>query len=288
MEPTTTFINIQTDYGFKKIFGTKENKHILIRFLNALFEDTIKVTDVVYHDKEILPDEEEGKRIIYDIYCTANDGSHHFILEMQNCYQYLFEDRVLYYTARALAGQGHKGWDYDLKTVVSVVLTDFDFKGLSPALKHDMVMADRATGEILSEKMRIIFLSLARMEEKLWCDCHNEIERLLFLIKNIDKMDKNSEIYKSGDYEDLFNAAETDNLACEEMISYSRSLSYLNRVKRGVEQFRQEYVNEGIEQERINGIKRMAALGIPAETIAQSYDCPTEEIMRILKQSPSS
>ena len=71
MEQLTTFINIQTDYGFKRIFGTPKNKRILIRFLNALLGDRVSVTDVVYHDKEMLPEDENGKRIIYDVYCTS-------------------------------------------------------------------------------------------------------------------------------------------------------------------------------------------------------------------------
>lgn len=32
------FINPYNDYGFKKLFGTKENKDLLISFLNALLE----------------------------------------------------------------------------------------------------------------------------------------------------------------------------------------------------------------------------------------------------------
>lgn len=50
MKIDTTFLNLQTDYGFKLLFGTPENKHILIRFLNALLGGWLRVDDVVYHD----------------------------------------------------------------------------------------------------------------------------------------------------------------------------------------------------------------------------------------------
>ncbi len=53
MKIETTFINLQTDYGFKKIFGTKENKHILLRFLNAVLGDNMPVTNINYRDKEM-------------------------------------------------------------------------------------------------------------------------------------------------------------------------------------------------------------------------------------------
>lgn len=105
----TIFINLQTDYGFKRVFGSPKYKTVVIKFLNALLGDSIKVTDVVYHDKEQLGTDSDGKRIIYDIYCTSQNEEHHFILEMQNEYEQPFEDRVLYYTAKLLASQGTRG-----------------------------------------------------------------------------------------------------------------------------------------------------------------------------------
>ena len=60
-EIKTPYINIQTDFGFKEVFGQEKNKRALIRFLNILFAGKLTVRDVVYHDKEILPSEEKGK-----------------------------------------------------------------------------------------------------------------------------------------------------------------------------------------------------------------------------------
>ncbi len=36
-EIKTPFLNIQTDFGFKQVFGQVKNKKALIRFLNILF-----------------------------------------------------------------------------------------------------------------------------------------------------------------------------------------------------------------------------------------------------------
>ena len=49
-----TFIHPFTDFGFKRIFGQEEHKHILIGFLNALFVGDFVVKDLVYRDKEQL------------------------------------------------------------------------------------------------------------------------------------------------------------------------------------------------------------------------------------------
>ena len=116
----TPFINLQSDFGFKRAFGSERFRNALIKFLDAVLGDEITVTDVRFHDKEVLPSSVEGKRIVYDIYCTmdvpseqtgfssnyprlgesAESVSHHFILEMQNIYEPPFEERMVYYAFR--------------------------------------------------------------------------------------------------------------------------------------------------------------------------------------------
>ncbi len=253
MEKLTPFINLQTDFGFKKIFGTSENKRILIRFLNALLGDSLTVTDVEYQDKEMLPSSEDGKRIVYDIYCTSQKEEHHFILEMQNIYEPPFEDRVLFYTAKAIAKQGKSGWKYDLKPVISIIVMDFDFRHMKKALIHRMQMADLTTGDVLTDKMRIMLLSLKQIEKRSWDECENEIERLMYLIKNMDKLDKNSEIYKGKAYEEIFDAAETENMVNEDVVAYSQSLQKLHDIQSGLEYARKEYYKDGMEKGRAEG-----------------------------------
>lgn len=264
----TTFMNLRTDYGFKRMFGTTENKHIIIRLLNAIFDNKITITDIKYHDKEMLPDGELGKRILYDIYCTSDiigytetyfkpdimvaedpfekgTRTHHFILEMQNEYEPPFEDRVVYYTSRPLAAQGNRGWKYALEPVISIVVSNFDFPHMSKKLVRQIGIADLESGELFSDKMRIINLSLAQMKGKDWNDCKSEIERILYLISNMDKLEKNSEAYKGKDYDDFFNAAETSSFVAEEAVAYSQSLERLKFAEDGINFARRSSYEEG-------------------------------------------
>ena len=41
------FLDVKTDYAFKKVFGTEENKPLLIDFLNSIidFKDDAKIKD---------------------------------------------------------------------------------------------------------------------------------------------------------------------------------------------------------------------------------------------------
>ena len=116
--------------------------------------------------------------------------THHFIMEMQNLYKAFFNEHILYYAAKAVADQGVKGWHYMMKPVVVVAVTSFDNPSLGKHLVHDMVMMDRKHGDVLTEKFRIMFLSLPQVPE--WGECGTELERILFLIKNMETMDKES------------------------------------------------------------------------------------------------
>ena len=75
-KPMSKFINLFTDFGFKKVFGQEENKKLLIGFLNALFEGEFVIRDLTYRDKEQTAETKKGRCVIYDIFCTLDDGKH--------------------------------------------------------------------------------------------------------------------------------------------------------------------------------------------------------------------
>ena len=308
----TPFINLQSDFGFKRAFGSERFRSTLIKFLGAVLGDEITVTDVRFHDKEILPSSADGKRIVYDIYCTMDvpsdktgfssnyprltvseaPVSHHFILEMQNIYEPPFEERMVYYAFKLVAEQGKRGWNYEIDPVISIAVTDFDFSFLSKRILQDFQLRERETGEILTRKIRMLFLSLRQVPER-WEECENELQRQLYLIKNMENLDKNSAPYKEGGYEELFDAAESASIVGEEMVRYSESLDRLRSYQAGVdyasERSRLEGIQEGIEKGKKEGLKagkeqiavRMIKSGMPDMMIFNITELPLEKIREL-------
>lgn len=301
---TTPYINLQSDYGFKRLFGTEEFRGALLQFLSAVLGDDIKITDVEFHDKEILPESEEGKKIVYDVYCTmtvpSGDSSlkrrhlkrmdkdkgvpHHFILEMQNIYEPPFEDRMLYYTSKIVSSQGYSGWNYDLDPVVLMAVTDFDFSFLTPSLMQDFRISERTTGEVLTDKFRMLFFSLRQVPDE-WEDCKNEIQRLLYLIKNMDKLDKTSKPYLEGGYEKIFEAAESNRLVAEDVVLYSQSLDRIRAYQAGIDYAAEQSMEKGIEigreQEKVNTAKILIMMNQEDEFISQATGLTIEKIRSI-------
>ena len=132
------FINPFTDFGFKRLFGQKDHKRILLGFLNALFEGEFVIKDLTYHDKEQLGLTREHRCVIYDIYCTLADGSH-VIVEMQNKRESNFDARALYYASNAIVSQGQKGsaWRFEYAPVIGVYFLNFRQEELGKAFRSD-------------------------------------------------------------------------------------------------------------------------------------------------------
>lgn len=309
---TTPYISIQSDFGFKYVFGSEKNKAALIRFLNILFSGQLTVTDVTFHDKEILPSEEEGKRIVYDVYCTfpANrdesgffpvrqrgEGKrdHHFVLEMQNIYTPPFEERIVYYASKMVASQGKAGWNYELEPVFAIAVTDFNFGHMSAKLKRDVMFVDRETREVLTDKVHILLCSLKEVPSN-WEECRDELTQILYLIKNMDKMDNTSMAYREGNFKEIFRAARSSELGKDQVVAYSQSLAKLRDTQAGIvfaadkarEEGRKEGWAEGRAEGRAEGersmIKEMLSEGLSIEMVARIAKTTVEKIKGMFPQ----
>ena len=106
----------------------------------------------------------------------------------------------------------------------------------------------------MSEKLRMVFLSLRQIPQR-WEDCVTELQRIMYLIKNMDKLDKNSKPYKAGGYENLFDAAESRKIASEDVVLYSQSLERLRSYQAGVDYAAEQSWASGLEKGRAEGIE---------------------------------
>lgn len=275
------FMNLLTDFAFKKVFGSDEHKNVLIRFLNILFEkDGIHIDDVRFHDKEVLPPDSDGKRIIYDVYCTTGEGREHIILEMQQLEEERFTDRALYYTARVISGQGRAGWQYFLRPVYSIFILNFSLRGLPPKVTHDIRLTDVESGIEFSDRMRMLFIQLPQIPST-WEACKTPYEKILFLMKNIHTMDKKSKPYESGEFSDLFDASEIGSLAAEDVVRYSESYAKLEADRRAIayaaecagnkrfEEGLEQGMQQGKKEEKIQIARKLLAKGMSRDEIME-------------------
>ena len=279
------FINPFTDVGFKRIFGQEINKDLLIDFLNALLEGERTVVDIQFLDKELLPMYEKDRGLIYDVYCTDERGNQ-FIVEMQNREQVNFRERALYYLSQAISRQGERGsdWQFSLKAVYGVFFMNFRLQDAPRKLRTDVVLTDRDSHEVFTDKVRYIFLELPSFckEED---DCENDFERWIYVLKNMETLQRLPFKARKAVFSKLEEIVDIASLSKEERMKYDESIK-VYRDNLAINAFaREEGRKEGWKEGRKEGIEEIARklkqMGMPAISIAECTGLSAEDISRL-------
>jgi len=67
-------INPRVDFAFKKLFGSEENKDLLMSLINAVVGEEDQVVDLTLKNPYNLADYQAGKMSILDIKAEDKDG----------------------------------------------------------------------------------------------------------------------------------------------------------------------------------------------------------------------
>ncbi|KAA3922229.1 Rpn family recombination-promoting nuclease/putative transposase [Bacteroides ovatus] len=276
---------LTTDYGFKLIFGREVSKDLLIEFLNDLLEGERVITDLQFLNNEQLPLYPEGRGIIYDVYCTTDTGEK-IIVEMQNRMQSNFKERSIYYLSRAIINQGRVGneWKFEIKAVYGVFLMNFIIdKNIK--LRTDVILSDRETGELFSDKFREIFIALPlfnKNEE----ECETNFERWIYILNNMETLKRMPFKARKAVFEKLEDIADVASMSPEDRERYDNSVKvyrdYLvtmdaaeqKGIKEGLEKGIEKGMKEGTQRAQLKIARNMKAKGIDNESIAECTDLP--------------
>lgn len=268
------FINPFTDVGFKRIFGQEVNKDLLMDFLNELLAGEERIEDLRFMDKEQLPDNEQERGIIYDIFCRTEDGRH-LIIEMQNDSQTYFRNRSLFYACRGIVKQGRRGrdWRYALDAVYCINFCNFALTG---KLRSDFRLMDRETNEIFTDRIRLIYIEFPFFT-KTEQECGTELEQWIYILKNMETLEKMPFKNEKYLFEKLEETASVEAMTEEERERYEASLKAYRDYYACLEYREEKGRREGENEERMKIARAMKSKGFSAEEIAGITGLPIEE-----------
>ncbi len=256
------YINILTDFGFKRVFGDKE---ILTAFLTDLLQPQSPITDITFLDKEFDGYSEYDRGVIYDLLCQTEDGGS-FIVEMQNKSQPYFSDRILYYLSRYFSRQGEKGepkWDFELKPVYGIFFLNFHLRGFEKHTVRTVQLKVNETGEIFSDKLKIFTLELPayrRMKEE---DCKTRVDYWLYNITNLETMTTSIPFQQQQPaFGRVANIAELVRMTPEELNKYNISIDSYRTHLAIMKNERAEGIAEGVQIGLAEGMQKGMAEGM--------------------------
>ncbi|MEQ9553681.1 MAG: Rpn family recombination-promoting nuclease/putative transposase [Coleofasciculus sp. G3-WIS-01] len=163
-----TFINPKTDFAFKKIFGSKKSKEILISFLNAiLYQEQETIQDLEILDPYQSPRIQGIKDSYLDVKAVIT-GNKTVIIEMQVLNVLGFEKRVLYNAAKAFSIQLGVGEDYNLlNPVIALTITDFEMFPNSTNVISRYCLKEKETLTDYTDDIELVFVELPKFNKTL-------------------------------------------------------------------------------------------------------------------------
>ncbi|AOW98944.1 transposase [Moorena producens PAL-8-15-08-1] len=184
------FISPKIDYVFKKIFGSKESKNILISFLNAIIyngEPIIQSLTIInpYNPGQVLT----LKDTYLDIKAVLADGEI-VLIEMQVSSMTGFSKRVLYNMVKGYVNQLKTAEDYiRLKPVIAVTITDFIlFDGTQQIINQFVFQEKTEKFECLEEELQLIFIELPKFQKKL-SELETLADKWIYFLKEASSLD---------------------------------------------------------------------------------------------------
>ena len=275
------FLDVKTDYAFKKVFGSVDSKDKLISFLNAIIysDSPTKIEDLTIADPYNIPLLDGMKNSFVDVKAVL-DNDTEVIIEMQVLNHQGFEKRVLYNIAKNYSIQLDKSEDYNLlNPVIALNIVDFTMFKSTPKVITNFKLLEKDEFIDYSDDIEIIFVELPKFKKELkdlktiadqWIYFIQNAESLEYIPDNLDKIIQSSL--------DVLNEANLtkDELEAQhkrkEFISVQK-LAILKATKDGLKQG----MKKGIEKEKINIAKNLLDI-LDNETIASKTGLTIEQI----------
>ena len=264
MEMKEKYINLFTDFGFKKAFGEEASKEHLISFLNTLLPQHHQIKELQFSQNEHQGATALDRKAIFDLNCVSSSGEF-FIVELQKAKQNFFKDRSVFYATFPIQQQAQRGeWNFKLSAVYTIGILDFIFDDEDSSTRQDVVhqvqLKDQSN-QVFYDKLTFIYLTLPNFTKT-----EDELETLqdkwFFLFRHLHELEEIPPRLREKVFLSLFEKASIARFQPEERQAYESSLKYYRDLKNVIDTAWDEGHEEGVEKGRAEGIEKGRAEGI--------------------------
>ena len=184
-------INPRVDFAFKKLFGSEENKDLLISLINAIISEGDQVGEVELKNPYNLADYRAGKISILEIKAKAENGRW-FNIEMQISEDYNFDKRAIYYWAKLVTEQLSEGMMFkELKKTISINILDYNFIPDTAEVHNCYKIINTATGkdDRLHDIFELHYIELKKFK-KTYAEIQSALDRWSSFLTTAHKLDR--------------------------------------------------------------------------------------------------
>jgi predicted transposase/invertase (TIGR01784 family) len=281
-------INLRVDFAFKLIFGSEQNKDILLSLLNSILEDyqAYPIESIEILNPFIGKDYSKGKLVILDIRARDERGEYYHI-EMQITDQYYYSKRALYYWAKLYESQLKEAIGFNnLTRTVSINI--LNFKALKKIKYHSAHrIKDLDDNTELTDQLEIHFIELEKFTKDL-PDLKKTLDRWIYFLKHAEKFTKDNLPEELKEVEPIKKASELldkVSLNDEEREIYEARLKLLRDEEGAIETARLRGVEEGEKNKLKEIVKKSLQMNLSIEQINQLTGLKPDEIEKLTDEN---
>uniref|UniRef100_UPI0040566714 Rpn family recombination-promoting nuclease/putative transposase n=1 Tax=Candidatus Electrothrix sp. TaxID=2170559 RepID=UPI0040566714 len=283
------FLDVRTDFAFKKVFGSERSKNVLISFLNAIIDfGEERVTDLTIVDPYQIPLLKGMKDSYVDVKAVLSNNSR-VIVEMQVLNVEGFEKRVLYNAAKLYSTQLKKSGKYTtLEPIIALTITDFEmFPEFAKTISY-WTLREREVLLQYSNDIELIFAELPKFT-KTEEDLSSITDKWLYFVKHAGDMEFVPESFTEPQLLEAFDIANTAGLSEEELDMQFKRQDFIamqqgaveKATQSGLEQGLAQGIEQGVELGNIATAQNMLRDQLPVETICKYTGLEPETIEQL-------
>lgn len=294
-------INPRVDIAFKKIFGTEDNKDLLISLINSIVGEEDQVVDVTllnpYNQKNFKND----KLSILDIKAEGNHGKK-FNIEIQITDEADYDKRALYYWAKLYTEQLKEKEDYGtLEKVIGIHILNFISILDSEKYHNAFHITEKETGLHYFKELELHTIELKKFNDGLGKEFENigsKIQNALdlwsaFLLRNdlistatLPKSLDNVPVKKAIDVLNVMNFSDDEREIYEGQLKWMRiETNTLKKYEeKGRKLGREEGREEGRKERDFEIARSLLKQGLEPTQISKATGLSKEEILSLGKK----
>ena len=275
------YVDILTNGGFKALFGDINNKEAVMAIINALLPEHRQVADIEYLPTERQGQMEDNKEYRYDFMCRDSSGAM-FIVELQRYREKSWFKRCVSYAARAYDRQNRRGENYDVPPVYLIGLMGTEIDHPDSEYWRDRFVSEytfreKEAHDLLDETIVIIFAELVRFD-KAESECMTDMDRMLFILKNMGRLDRQPELLRREIYTKIFEACEIARFNEDKLIQFNKDMYDERRRNGELAAAIEEGMEKGLKKGREEAVRKMLAAGLSMEQVCGIMGMTADEI----------
>ena len=281
------FLDIKTDFAFKKVFGSEDSKIRLISFLNAIiqFADNAQIKDLTIVDPYNIPLLKGMKDTFVDVKAVLDNGLK-VIIEMQVLNHPGFEKRVLYNAAKNYSTQLLKSEQYHLlNPIIALTIVDFIMFEDSDQVISNFKLIEKENFINYSDDLEMIFIELPKFTKQPE-ELMDITDQWIYFIKNAGGL-KYIPDNLPASINSAFEISNTALLTEEELELQYKKKEFIAIQKSSLELAKQQGLEQGleqcIEQGKLEMAKVLLSQGFSLETIATASGLSQETLNQLLR-----